>query len=56
MEQRDAQLRFQHADLLAEGRLADAQPGCGLGQVGFFGDGQEIAQKPQVYGCHILSI
>ncbi|MNT45094.1 hypothetical protein D3C72_1816550 [compost metagenome] len=48
MEQRDAQLLFQHADLLAERRLADAEPGGGLGQVGFLGHGQEVAQKTQI--------
>lgn len=56
VEQRDAQLLFQHADLLAQWGLADAEPGGGLGQVGFLGHRQEIAQQTQVDGCHMNRI
>ena len=54
VKERHAQLRLQHADLLAERRLADAQPGRRLGQMGFLGDGQEVPQQPQINACHIL--
>ncbi|MNV97596.1 hypothetical protein D3C71_1927380 [compost metagenome] len=48
VKERHAQFLLQHADLLAERRLADAEPGGGLGQVGFLGHGQEVAQKTQI--------
>ncbi|KAG1319683.1 hypothetical protein G6F63_014615 [Rhizopus arrhizus] len=47
-EQRRADFAFQLLDLLAERRLADAKPGRGLGQMGFLGHGQEVAQKTQI--------
>ncbi|MOA59133.1 hypothetical protein D3C78_1836780 [compost metagenome] len=45
VEQRHPQFLFQHADLLGQRRLADAQPRRGLGQVGFLGHGHEVAQQ-----------
>ncbi|MNT65932.1 hypothetical protein D3C72_2039560 [compost metagenome] len=56
VKQRDAQLMLKHADLLTERGLTDAEPGRGLGQVRFFGHRTEVAQKPQVYGCHTQPI
>ena len=53
VEQRHAQFLLQRADLLAERRLTDAQAFGGLGQVGFLGHRQEVAQQAQIDGCHI---
>ena len=52
MEQRGTDLRLQILDLLTEGRLPDAEPLRGAGEVAFLGNGQEVADVTQL---HIIS-
>ena len=49
VEQRQAELRLERADLLAQRRLLDAQLGRGARHVARAGDGGEVAQLPQVH-------
>jgi hypothetical protein len=50
MEQLHPDLPFQVADLLAEGRLGDAEFFGGAGEVSLFGNGQKIADVTQFHG------
>ena len=49
IEQRDANLHLELANLLAERGLRRVQPGRGPREVQFFGDGQEVPQMPQFH-------
>lgn len=56
MEQRDAELLLELADLLAEGRLRDAQPGGGAPEMQLLGDGGEIAEVAQFHDAASIDI
>jgi hypothetical protein len=48
VEQRSAQLSFQHPDLLTQRRLGDEEPLGRVGEVQVFGDRDEVPQIPPV--------
>ena len=49
IEQRDANLHLELADLLAERRLRRVQPGRGAREIQFFRDCHEVPQMPQLH-------
>ena len=60
VEQRLAELGLEAADLLRERRLRDVQPRSGAAEVPLLGDGDEVAQVPELHGSglaiHIQNI
>ncbi|MCY1376655.1 hypothetical protein D9M69_641640 [compost metagenome] len=55
-EERRADFALQLLDLLAQGRLADAEPGGGPGEMQFFRDSGEVTQVAQFHGDGGLSL
>ncbi|MDT4875176.1 hypothetical protein FQZ97_1105250 [compost metagenome] len=51
LEQPRANLLLQRLDLLAQGRLGDAQGQRGTAEMQFFGDGDEVTQVTQFHGA-----
>src|SRR3954469_14122196 len=49
VEQPDAELGLQRADLLAQRRLLDVEPPRGAGHRAFLGDRYEITQMPEFH-------
>lgn len=52
VEQRDAQLLLQRADLLRQRRLRHRQARGGTAEVQFLGNGHEVAELAQVHGFY----
>lgn len=50
LEQHDAELSLQAAQLLADGGLADVQGLGGAREPAFVGDGDEVRELPQLHG------
>ena len=50
MQQREPQLPFQRLDLLAQGRLLQAEQCGGARHLAGLGDGDEIAEMSQIHG------
>ena len=56
-DQRRAQLRFQVADLPAQGGLGGVQPlPGGVGEAAFLRDRDEVAQVPEFHACHAFAV
>ena len=50
--ERSADLLFQAPDVLADGRLLDAEPGCGAGEAARLLDGEERGQQLRIVVGH----
>jgi hypothetical protein len=53
VEQRDAQLPLQPADLLAHRRLSDVQALGGPAEMPLLGDGDHVAELAQFHPCSV---
>ncbi|OMC35157.1 hypothetical protein A5742_12730 [Mycolicibacterium fortuitum] len=54
IEQLHLEIAFQRLDLLGQRRTGDTQPLCRAAEVQFLGDGDEVAQLPQLHPRSLL--